>query len=218
MFGFTKYGYDVLFTVSITSILIIIITLIFINNPILKGIITVIFVLLLAFTLYFFRDPERTVPKVEHGIICPADGKVCLIKEVKNDKYLGTDALQVSIFMSPLNVHVNRAPIDGEVVFKKHIEGTFHVAYVDKASELNEQTVVIIDNGRQKILMKQIAGAVARRIVNVVEIGAKVKTGEKIGMIKFGSRVDLLLPLGAKINVKLDDIVTAGETIIGYLQ
>ena len=218
MFGITKYGFDVVLTVSIISAIIITVTQIFINNPIIKSIISVLFVALLLFTFYFFRDPERTIPKTDNGIICPADGNICLIKEIKNDKYLGADALQVSIFMSPLNVHVNRAPIDGEVTFKKHIEGTFHVAYVDKASELNEQTVVIFDNGKHKILMKQIAGYVARRIVNVLETGSKVKTGDRVGMIKFGSRVDLLLPIGTKINVKLDDMVTAGETIIGYLQ
>ena len=217
MFGITKYGMDVVLTVTIISIIVVIVSFIFINNPIIKTAITTIFIFLLCFTLYFFRDPDRNVPNVEKGIICPADGRICLITNVTNDKYLKTDALQVSIFMSPLNVHVNRAPIDAKVTFKKHIKGTFHIAHLDKASELNEQTVIILDDDKNKILMKQIAGAVARRIVNILETGSLVKTGEKIGMIKFGSRVDLLLPVDSKINVKLNDIVTAGETVIGFL-
>jgi phosphatidylserine decarboxylase len=217
LFSLTKYGYDVILTISLLSAIVVTVAVIFINNPIIKSIISVIFIALFLFTLYFFRDPARTIPKTENGIICPADGTVCLITEVKNDKYLGADGLQLSIFMSPLNVHVNRAPIDGTVTFKKHIPGTFHVAYVDKASELNEQTVVIFEDGKHKILMKQIAGYVARRIVNVLETGLKVNKGDKVGMIKFGSRVDLILPKDTKINVKLDDKVTAGETIIGYL-
>ncbi len=217
MLGLTKYGLDVVIIIAIICISVIISAILFLDNPLYQILIAIIFFDFLLFTLFFFRDPERKVPETENGIICPADGKICLITEVKNDKYLGTDALQVSIFMSPLNVHVNRAPVDGDVTFKKHIEGTFHVAYVDKASELNEQTVVIFDNGNHKILMKQIAGYVARRIVNVLEVGSKVKKGEKLGMIKFGSRVDLILPKDTKLNVKLDDIVTAGETIVGYL-
>jgi phosphatidylserine decarboxylase len=218
LFSITKYGYDVVITVSILSAIIVTVALVFISNPILKSIISVIFIALFLFTLYFFRDPARNTPTTENGVICPADGKICLITEVKNDKYLGTDGLQISIFMSPLNVHVNRAPIDGLVTFKKHIPGAFHVAYVDKASELNEQTVVIFEDGKRKILMKQIAGYVARRIVNVLETGSNVKKGDKVGMIKFGSRVDLILPKNTKINVKLNDLVTAGETIIGYLE
>lgn len=218
MFSVTKYGYDVVLTVSLLSAIIVTIALIFLHNPIVKSIVSVIFIALFLFTLYFFRDPDRKAPQTEKGIICPADGKVCLITEVKNDKYLNADGIQVSIFMSPLNVHVNRAPIDGKVTFKKYIPGTFHVAYVDKASELNEQTIIIFENGEKRILMKQIAGYIARRIVNVLEIGNEVKKGDKVGMIKFGSRVDLILPKNARINVKIDDIVTAGETIIGYLE
>ena len=217
MFGLTKYGMDVVLTVTILSIVVIVALFVFISSPIIKISVSVIFVFLFCFTLYFFRDPDRNVTNVEKGIICPADGRICLITKVTNDKYLGTDAQQVSIFMSPLNVHVNRAPIDAKVTFKKHIKGAFHVASLDKASELNEQTVVIFDDGKYKILMKQIAGAVARRIVNILEPGNSVKTGDKIGMIKFGSRVDLLLPVDSKIKVNLNDIVTAGETIIGFL-
>jgi phosphatidylserine decarboxylase len=217
LFGLTKYGIDVILTVTIISIVVIVASFVFLNNPIIKIVVAVIFILFFCFTLYFFRDPNRNIPNVEKGIICPADGKICLITKVENDKYLGTEALQVSIFMSPLNVHVNRAPIDAKVTFKKHIEGYFHVAYIDKASELNEQTVVIFDDDKNKILMKQIAGAVARRIVNVLEPNNMVKAGDKIGMIKFGSRVDLLLPVDSKVNINLNDVVTAGETIIGFL-
>jgi phosphatidylserine decarboxylase len=217
LFGLAKYGIDVILTVTIISIIIIVTSFIFFDNQIIKIVVAIIFILFFCFTLYFFRDPNRNIPNVEKGIICPADGKICLITKIENDKYLETEALQVSIFMSPLNVHVNRAPINATVTFKKHIEGSFHVAYIDKASELNEQTVVVFDDGKNKILMKQIAGAMARRIVNILEPNNVVKAGDKVGMIKFGSRVDLLLPVDSKINVNLDDIVTAGETVIGFL-
>jgi phosphatidylserine decarboxylase len=217
LFRLTRYGMDVVLTFIIVCVVAIIASVILIHNPILKIFVSVIFVFLFCFTLYFFRDPNRNIPNIEKGIICPADGKICSITKVTNDKYLEIDALQVSIFMSPLNVHVNRAPINAKVSFKKHLKGSFHVAYVDKASELNEQTIVIFDDGKNKILMKQIAGAIARRIVNILELGNLVRAGDKIGMIKFGSRVDLLLPSDSKIKVSLNDTVIAGETVIGFL-
>ena len=217
MFGLTKYGIDTILIILIICFLCIIFSLYYFDNILIKLLISIIFIDFVIFTLFFFRDPERKTPNIENAIISPADGKICLIKEVEKDKYLNNNGIQVSIFMSPLNVHVNRAPIDGEVIFKKYIPGKFHVAYVDKASELNEQTVVIFDNGKYKILMKQIAGYIARRIVNTLEVGSKVKKGEKLGMIKFGSRVDLILPKNAKLNVKLNDVVLAGETIIASI-
>jgi phosphatidylserine decarboxylase len=185
--------------------------------PVIRIIIDSFFLILFLFTLYFFRDPDRRVPKGDKFIICPADGEVCLISEIENDQYLNYRATQISIFMSPLNVHVNRIPISGKITFKKYLPGEFHVAYEDKASEKNEQTIVIIESEKYRIGLRQIAGYIARRIVNTLEIGDTVARGDRFGMIKFGSRVDIIVPFNTKIEIKKGDKVIAGETIIGYL-
>jgi phosphatidylserine decarboxylase len=216
MLKITKYGFDIVFTIGIISILAIISSF-FLNNPIVRIIIISFFGLFLLFTLYFFRDPERITPKSDNNLISPADGEVCLITKIQHDSILNSEAIQVSIFMSPLNVHVNRIPMSGKIIFKKYIKGEFHVAYEDKASEKNEQTLIYIDNGKLKIGVKQIAGYIARRIVTDLEIGNEVFQGERYGMIKFGSRLDVIVPVTANILVKKGDKVTAGETILGKL-
>jgi phosphatidylserine decarboxylase len=172
----------------------------------------------LGFVTYFFRNPKRSVLTDDNKIICPADGKIVVIEEIMVDEYFKDKRLQVSIFMSPTNVHVNRTPISGEVKYSAYHPGKYLVAWHPKSSELNERTSIVIDNGNFDIMMRQIAGKLARRIVNYLEEGHEVEQGEQFGFIKFGSRVDLFLPLNTKINVKLGQKVKGGVTVIGELE
>ena len=168
--------------------------------------------------IQFFRYPERNIVRNENVIISPADGKICEIKETIESEYLGTKCLQVSIFMSPTNVHINWIPVPGQVTYMKHKDGEFYAAFKDKSAEENERTTtaVKIKDGRE-IVMKQIAGAMARRIINYVQVGDNVDQATELGFIRFGSRVDLYLPLGTKLNVKLRDKVKGSQTIIGQI-
>jgi phosphatidylserine decarboxylase len=178
------------------------------------------FIITLSFVLFvvsFFRIPARTLTIKDGQIISPADGKVVVIEEAFDEEYFKEKRLQVSVFMSPLNVHVNRNPISGDVVYNKYHKGKYLVAWNPKSSTENERHSIVIKNGNTEILVKQIAGAVARRIVNYLEIGHKVKQTDEYGFIKFGSRVDLLLPIGTKINVGLNEVVQGGVTVIATL-
>jgi phosphatidylserine decarboxylase len=172
---------------------------------------------LLLFLVSFFRIPARTLTINDGQIICPADGKVVVIEETVDEEYFKTKRLQVSVFMSPANVHVNRNPIDGEVVYNKYHKGKYLVAWNPKSSTENERHSVVLKKGDKEILVKQIAGALAKRIINYLEIGTKVKQTDEFGFIKFGSRVDLLLPIGTKLNVQLNEVVKGGVTVIGTL-
>ncbi|MFZ4769624.1 MAG: phosphatidylserine decarboxylase family protein [Ferruginibacter sp.] len=174
----------------------------------------------LAFVLFivsFFRIPARQLTINDGQIICPADGKVVVIEETVDEEYFKEKRLQVSVFMSPLNVHVNRNPISGEVVYNQYHKGKYLVAWNPKSSTENERHSVVIRKGNIEILVKQIAGAVAKRIVNYLEVGQKVEQCQEMGFIKFGSRVDLLLPIGTKLNVQLNEVVKGGVTVIGTL-
>lgn len=173
---------------------------------------------LTLFVLFFFRDPERTIPEGKGIVVSPADGKVIVIKDVYEPVYLKQDVKQISIFLSVFNVHVNRAPIGGSIEVVKYNPGKFHVASVDKASLENEQTSMVIASGKDKILVKQIAGLIARRIVCYARPGDAIKIGERYGLIRFGSRVDIFLPGNAEIKVKLGDRVTGAQDIIGVLK
>jgi len=185
---------------------------------------TIKFGILIAYTLVyfiiiqFFRYPQRTVNQNEDVILSPADGKICVIKETIENEYLKTKCLQVSIFMSPTNVHINWIPIPGFVTYMKHKDGEFYAAFKDKSAEENERTTtaVKIRDGRE-IVMCQVAGAMARRIINYVEVGDPVDQSTELGFIRFGSRVDLYLPLDTKLNVKLYDKVKGSQTIIGTI-
>ncbi|BDQ02415.1 phosphatidylserine decarboxylase family protein [Ignavibacterium sp.] len=210
---FTKYGYTTIGTVAIISFILIVIG-IFINNGYIRYPLFILALLLIAFTLNFFRDPERIVPSKENIVVSPADGKVLFVKEVIDEKFLKGKAKQISVFMSPLNVHVNRIPISGKVDYLKHYEGEFIAAFEDKASERNERTEIGITSLKGKVLFTQIAGFVARRIVCDLKSGDEVKIGERFGMIKFGSRVDILVPIDWQEKVKKDDKVFAGETVL----
>ena len=175
-------------------------------------------VVLLILVLQFFRNPKRETQPNEKHIISPVDGKVVVIEEVYEKEYFKDQRLQVSIFMSPLNVHVTRYAIGGSVVFSKYHPGKYLVAWHPKSSELNERTTVVLENKTAgKILYRQIAGAVARRIVNYAKVGDQVEQGADAGFIKFGSRVDVFLPIGTKINVKIDQKVKGGLDSIALL-
>ena len=170
---------------------------------------------LLIIILQFFRNPKRTVLPNENQIIAPVDGKVVVIEEVYEGEFFKDKRIQVSIFMSPINVHVTRYALSGIVKFSKYHPGKFLVAWHPKASEENERTTVVIENKTfGAILYRQIAGALARRIVNYAEVGMQVTQGEDAGFIKFGSRVDIFLPLGTPINVVLNQKAIGGKTII----
>lgn len=181
----------------------------------LKMSVQIIALLFLLLILQFFRNPNRTIFANDNQIVAPVDGKVVVIEEVFETEYFKDKRLQVSIFMSPINVHVTRYAVSGLVKFSKYHPGKFLVAWHPKASTENERTTVVIENKVfGEILYRQIAGALAKRIVNYAEEGTQVVQGTDAGFIKFGSRVDLFLPLGTKVNVKLGEKAIGNKTII----
>jgi len=210
---FTKYGYTTIGVVAVITLLLITLSFFIHNNP-LKVTILLVAAILLFLTLNFFRDPERKTPDKDGIIVAPADGKVIVIRKNINNSFVGENCNQISIFMSPLNVHVNRIPISGKVKHLKYYEGKFIAAFEDKASENNErmETGIISNNG--KVLFTQIAGFLARRIVNDLNVGDSVIIGNRFGMIKFGSRVDIFVPDNWTPAVQMNDNVYAGETIL----
>lgn len=214
----TKYGYDVFFTVVIICLAAIVLSLLFLEPKFLKYGIPGAALILLALTVNFFRDPDRLTPTGENFVIAPADGKIIAVRQVDEKEYLGSAATLISIFMSPLNVHVNRNPISGTVRHLRYVKGEYFAAFDDKASEKNEQMVIGIENGRGRVLFKQIAGFVARRIVCTLKMGQQVKAGERFGMIKFGSRVDVFIPAQTIVRAKVGDLTVAGETLLAELQ
>ncbi len=169
---------------------------------------------LLLFLISFFRVPARVPTTGENLIICPADGKVVVIEEITDTEYFKDKRLQVSIFMSPANVHRNLNPISGEVVYNQYHKGKYLVAWHPKSSTENERHSVVIRNAKGEILVKQIAGALAKRIVNYLAVGQKVEQSQEMGFIKFGSRVDVLLPPGAAVKVTLNQAVKGGVTVL----
>jgi phosphatidylserine decarboxylase len=174
---------------------------------------------LLITILQFFRSPKRTVVLNDNNIIAPADGKVVVIEEVMETEFLKEKCIQVSIFMSPINVHVNRYPISGKVLYSKYHPGLFLVAWHPKSSTDNERTTIVVENKNGKlVLFRQIAGALARRIVNYSKEGDIAIQGSEFGFIKFGSRVDLFLPLSAKVKVNLEEKVLGSQTVIATFE
>ncbi len=211
----TIYGRGTVITVLVITMAMDIIALL-IPNEIAKAALLVISVLLISFTLYFFRDPLREIPKdLKPGdVLSPADGKVMMIEEVEENEFLKAPAKVIGIFLSPLNVHVNRVPITGTVKFYQYIKGQFIAAYDHASADKNERTVIGIEGERFKVLFKQITGFVARRIVCELRVGDKVKRGDTFGMIKFGSRTDVILPANAVIKVSVNQKVTGGITLL----
>ena len=213
----TKYGLDVVIAIALVTLVAVTLSVTFLQNPILKYGAIGLFGLALLYTLYFFRDPDRNPPRDNDLILSPADGKVVQIKDVFEPEFLNSDGIQVSIFMSPLNVHVNRVPISGRVGYYRYMEGDYIVAFNDKASEQNERTHIGIENGKYRVFFRQIAGFIARRIVCTLREGDDVACGDRFGMIKFGSRVDVVVPREAELKVALEDDVVGGETILAVM-
>lgn len=187
----------------------------YVDIPWLKLAIQIISLIVLILILQFFRNPKRRANKTFNEILAPVDGKVVVIEEVEETEYFKDKRKQVSIFMSPINVHVTRYPASGKVKYSKYHPGKYLVAWHPKSSEENERTTVVVGTPKfGDILFRQIAGAMARRIVNYAEVGESVQQGDDSGFIKFGSRVDLFLPLGCQINVSLNQKVKGAETCI----
>ena len=213
-----KAGINTIYYASAIVAAVILLSLFFITDVAIKvGLISaaaVVYILIIQ----FFRYPQRTIVTNEIHILSPADGKVCDIKEFVENEYLKTKCLQVSIFMSPTNVHINWIPVPGVVTYMKHKDGEFYAAFKDKSAEENERTTtaIKIKDGRE-IVMRQIAGAVARRIINYVTVGDEVDQTTEVGFIRFGSRVDLFLPLDTQLKIKLGDKVVGSQTVIGEL-
>ncbi len=180
---------------------------------------TLLGLFLTLFTVYFFRNPERQTPQSDGAVVAPADGKVIFVGEVQEDRFFKEEAIKVSIFMSVFNVHVNRVPISGKVVDMFYNKGQFLNAALDKASLQNEQAGILLETeSGSKILFVQIAGLIARRIVTYPVIGDLIERGQRYGLIRFGSRVDVYFPKGAEVLAKVGDRPVAGETVLGYLK
>lgn len=210
------YGHVAIATLLFATISIINYIFLF-HCPIIYWLINIIFFLLWFWVLWFFRIPNRNFTTGNDLIIAPADGKVVVIEETEEPEFFKDRRLQVSIFMSPLNVHVNRSPITGKVDYVKYHPGKFLVAWHPKSSTENERTTVVISNNKTQILLRQIAGAVARRIRYYVKENNTIEQNAEFGFIKFGSRVDIFFPIGTKIDVKIGDTVQGGITVLAKI-
>jgi phosphatidylserine decarboxylase len=208
MFQFAKEGYPFIFFFSALTVLSAFFRIHWL---------TALFLILTLFMFYFFRDPDRVTVPNKNVFYTPADGKIIVITEAEEDEMLHEKALKISIFMSPLNVHVNRAPCDGVVREVKHFPGKFLSAFKEEASKANEHITMLLESGHGKIVVKQIAGYVARRAVCRAKPGDRLAQGQRYGIIKFSSRLDIFLPLSTKVKVKLGDKVKAGESILGEI-
>jgi len=209
MFQFAKEGYPfIIFFAAITVV----------SAIIRFNYVTAVALILTMFMFYFFRDPERITPLDVNAFISPADGKIILITEATEEEMLNETRQKISIFMSPLNVHVNRVPSDGTVRDVKHVPGKFISAFKDDAAKYNEHISMLYETAHGNVVIKQIAGYVARRAVCRVKPGDKLRQGQRYGIIKFSSRLDVFLPLDAEIKVKLNDKVKAGETVLAVIR
>ena len=209
---FHKEGFNIIILFFIVvSMDVIMLEVLFEEPSTIKSLLQTSALIVLLFILWFFRNPKRNINKKTDHIISPADGKIVNIEEVFENEFFKDKRLQVSIFLSPLDVHVNRYPVSGEVSYSKHHHGKYLVAWHPKSSEKNERTTIVIKSKVfGEILYRQIAGALARRIINYAKIGQNVIQGDDAGFIKFGSRVDLFLPLKTNIKVNLNDHVKGG--------
>lgn len=217
----TKYGTDNIIIMLVVGIGLIVtsyyISMLWVKYPLI-----LIAAILIFMAFYFFRDPERIIPKeaIENKaiVLAPADGKVMNIIEVAENDYIKSNTKRISIFLSPMDVHVNRSPVTGKIEFIDYQPGKFLVAYDHAASDQNEQSKIGVITDFGPVLFKQIVGALARRVVYDVVVGNEIKSGEKFGMMKFGSRMDIFLPLDTDIYCKVGDKIVAGETIIAKMK
>ena len=213
---FHKEGFNliILFFILVATD-VIMLEVLFDDSSSLKSILQIFSLIIFVFILWFFRNPKRNINKNPELILSPADGKLIAIKEVDELEYFKDKKIQISIFLSPLDIHVNRYPVSGEILYSKYHKGEYLVAWHPKSSDKNERTTVVIKNKKfGEVMYRQIAGAVARRIVNYAEVGDLAEQGKDAGFIKFGSRVDLFLPIGTIVNVKLNEVVKGGITVI----
>ncbi len=211
-----KEGYSTIVIVTLFIVVLHIVSEQYLSNyPVIQGLVLAASIVLFLIVLQFFRHPVRKIFRNDKQVFAPADGKVVVIEETMESEVLKDKRIQVSIFMSPLNVHVNRYPVSGQVTYCRYHPGLYLVAWHPKSSTENERTTVVIEtSSKVPVLMRQIAGALARRIVCYPRKDWIVKQGEEMGFIKFGSRVDIFLPLGTKINVNLNDKVIGGKTVL----
>ncbi|WP_424495002.1 phosphatidylserine decarboxylase family protein [Salinimicrobium sp. GXAS 041] len=212
---FHKEGYKIMAAAMILLIVVNLAAQAFIFTEWINLVILIGTIILFFLIVQFFRNPKRNTEENDAHIIAPVDGKVVVIEEVFEKEYFKEKKMMISVFMSPINVHVTRHPVSGKVNYSKYHPGKYLVAWHPKASEENERTTVVVENKvTGEILYRQIAGALAKRIVNYAEVGTEVSQGSDSGFIKFGSRVDVYLPLGTKINVNLNDKVKGGVTVL----
>ncbi|MFD2725507.1 phosphatidylserine decarboxylase family protein [Hyunsoonleella rubra] len=212
---FHKEGHKIIFITLVIVVACFLLVDKFIDISWLRTLILIALLIFLILILQFFRNPKRNTQIDDNQVVSPVDGKVVVIEEVFEKEYFNDKRLQVSVFMSPLNVHVTRYPIGGKVLFSKYHPGKYLVAWHPKASEENERTTVVVENTTYgKVLYRQIAGALAKRIVNYAKVDDKAHQGADSGFIKFGSRVDLFLPLDTNIKVELNQKVRGGESVI----
>lgn len=214
---FHKEGYNIISIALVIFIGINLASYVAIQIEFWQVVIFIISLVFLILILQFFRNPKRVTKLDDATITSPVDGKVVVIEEVFEKEYFKDKRLQVSIFMSPINVHVTRHPIGGDIQYSKYHPGKYLVAWHPKASEENERTTVVVKNTKVELLYRQIAGALAKRIVNYANKGESVAQGSDSGFIKFGSRVDVYLPIGTKVNVSLEQKVKGGESVIALL-
>lgn len=214
---FHKEGQTIIF-VSLIIVGSLFLVMDFIGIPWLVKTLQIGLLIVFILILQFFRNPKRNTQIDDAHVVSPVDGKVVVIEEVQESEYFKDKRLQVSVFMSPINVHVTRYPVGGKVLFSKYHPGKYLVAWHPKSSEKNERTTVVVENSKfGEVLYRQIAGFLARRIVNYAKKDQNVVQGNDAGFIKFGSRVDLFLPLGTKLDIKLNQKVRGGETVIAKL-
>ncbi len=212
---FHKEGFKIIFIALVIVIALSLLANVFVENPTIRGGIIISLIILLLLVLQFFRNPKRNFLVHPERVLSSVDGKVVVIEEVFEKEYFNDKRLQISVFMSPINVHVTRYPVGGKVVYSKYHPGKFLVAWHPKSSEENERTTVVVNNETfGDVLFRQIAGAMAKRIVNYAEAGQEVEQASDSGFIKFGSRVDIFLPLDTKIKVALNQKVKGGISII----
>jgi phosphatidylserine decarboxylase len=211
-----KEGYKIL--IGLLLVLGLIVAAAAIWAVVLLPLVLVVAIIFFLLVLQFFRNPKRLIASADNELVyAPADGKVVVIEETEESEYFKDRRLQISIFMSPINVHVNRNPIGGKVVYSEYHPGKYLVAWHPKSSTENERTTVVIDSGKHQVLFRQIAGAMAKRIKNYLKVGQKVEQGGEMGFISFGSRVDVFLPLDAKVSVSIGDKVKGNVTVLANL-
>ena len=212
---FHKEGYKIILFSALFLVVSIFLADNYISNFWIQKGLMILLVIFFVLILQFFRNPKRNTQINDNHIIAPADGKVVVVEEVVENEYFKDKRKQISIFMSPLNVHVTRYPLSGKIKYSKYHPGKYLVAWHPKSSEENERTTIVVDNSSMgEVLYRQIAGAVARRIVNYAKVGQTVVQGTDAGFIKFGSRIDIFVPLDMKVEVNLDQVTKGGETII----